>query len=566
MADSETRSRLVIERDVAMSLRDGTRLYADIYHPAEGKHPALLQRTPYGKETLIGTQVLLNTVRAARAGFAVVIQDVRGRGRSEGEFVPFANEATDGFDAVEWVASQEWCDGGVGMYGSSYMAATQLQAALEQPPSLRAICPVQGSSDYYEGRSYRGGVFEVGSLVSIALYAMGAGTLARLDLPREERRALWNEACELLSDLPATIRRLQHGLLRDSALSKLAPFFFDWLDHPEPDSFWSDIAIAGKYSRISVPGLHISSWYDQFLTGTLANYVGIRAAASSEAVRDAQYLLIGPWSHYPARTSLAGSIRIGDLDFGLSAIPDLDAIQLAWFAMWLKGDNRSWGSRARVQLFVMGANHWRDEEAWPLERTSTVQLYLQSGKGNDPTTGILSHDCPEADGSDSFDFISHDPAPTVGGAHLLLESAYPHGPRDQRPVESRSDVLLYTGPMLSDELEVTGAVGATVWVRTPSAGIPIVVRMTDVHPDGRSFTVCEGIRRIDSEPGDVGPVTVDLGATCHVFGPGHRVRLAVTASNFPRYPAYGSFGDPPVRLEVFHGSATPSALYLPGVT
>jgi putative CocE/NonD family hydrolase len=392
-------------------MRDGTVLRADVFRPAAGSWPVLLQRTPYGKQSRLGTLFTLDPVNAAAAGFAVVVQDVRGRFASEGEFRPF-DENTDGFDSVEWCAVQPWSTGRVGMFGASYLAATQWHAAVTAPPHLGAVCPVQASSDYYEGRSYRGGAFEFGALLGIALNALGQGSIARVDPGGGRRRELWSAAHQMLADVGRTGRSLPLSGLRNTVAGEIAPFLLEWMEHCDEDDYWRRLSIKSRLADADVPALHISSWFDQYLVGTLANYEGMRAGPS--ASRDEQRLLIGPWNHYPARTGVMGSARVGDLDFGLGAIINTDLLQLRWFGRYLADDERPLPlMRSRVRLFVMGANVWRDEDEWPLARAVSEVVYLDSdGHANSSAgDGRLTRDEPGARPPDRFEF---DPRPADG--------------------------------------------------------------------------------------------------------------------------------------------------------
>jgi hypothetical protein len=555
---------VMVETDVEIPLRDGTILRADVYRPVDGPSPTLLERTPYSKDLLVGTIFVLNPMRAAKAGYAVVVQDVRGRFRSDGDFYPFVNEAQDGFDTVEWAAAQPWSDGNVGMFGSSYMAAAQWQAAKARPPHLRTITPFQASADYRDGRSYRGGAFEVGSLLSIALYAFGSGDLSRR--PPSERRVLWDEIKRALDDLPAAARHAYADRLAGTRLPEVIPYFFDWMDHDQPDDYWDQIDVTRHYEDIDLPVLHLSCWFDQFLVGTIRNYVGMRTRGGSPHARDNQHLFIGPWGHYAPRTAVLGTARIGDLDLGISAVSDLDSLLITWFDKWLKNKPSS-RPIAPVRAFVTGVNRWDNLEEWPPASTET-SLFLHGGS----TTGAgrLASDPPGPEAPPSrFVFDPANPVPTCGGAHLVLESSFPQGAVDQRDIEQRPDVLLFTTDPLPRGLEVLGPVAVTLYVRSSAPCTDFHVALTDVHPDGRSLKVCDGVLRATLDEGTQ-PIVVELGDIGHGFLAGHRVRLHVTSSNFPRYdvnPNNGSrpgHGDPVVaNQEVWHSPSARSSLRLP---
>ncbi|HRD99762.1 MAG TPA: CocE/NonD family hydrolase [Ilumatobacteraceae bacterium] len=528
-------AEIIVETDVAVPMRDGTVLRADVYRPAEGPAPTLLERTPYSKDQLVGTIFVMNPMRAARAGYSVVVQDVRGRFSSDGDFYPFVNESLDGYDTVEWCAAQPWSTGKVGMFGSSYMAAAQWQAAKANPPHLTTITPFQASADYRDGRSYRGGAFELGSLLSIALYALGAGQMARL--PLAERRPMWDTLRGAIDDISATSRAVLENRLAGTVIPEIIPYFFDWLDHNEPGPYWDRIDVTQHYQNIDLPVLHVSCWFDQFLVGTIRNFVGMRERAASQHARDNQHLFIGPWGHYAPRTALLGTARIGDMDLGVSAVSDLDAMLISWFDRWMKDEPIAGRAIAPVRLFVTGSNTWHNLSQWPPETTATLDLFMHSeGSANSSDgDGRLDSTPPTAD--EAADTYLHDPAdpvPTCGGAHLVLEATYPQGAVDQRDVEARDDVLVFTTHALDADVEVLGPVTAHLTVESTAPSADFDVTVSDVHPDGRSLKICDGILRTILDDGPAA-IVVDLGVIGHRFLAGHRIRVHVASSNFPRY-------------------------------
>lgn len=568
-------TEIIVDCDVAVPMRDGTVLRADVYRPADGRPaPTLMQRTPYSKDQLVGTIFVMNPMRAAKAGYAVVVQDVRGRFKSEGEFYPFVNEAADGFDSVEWAAAQPWSSGKVGMYGSSYMAAAQWQAAKATPPHLVTITPFQASADYREGRSYRAGAFELGTLLSISMYALGAGSMARL--PVAERRPMWDALRRGLDDISGTARAAVENRLEGSLIPEIIPYFFDWMDHDQPDEFWDRIDVTKSYERIDMPVLHVSCWFDQYLVGTIRNFNGMRQRAASQHARDNQHLMIGPWGHYAPRTSLLGTARIGDLDMGVSAVSDLDAVLLSWFDKWLKDPPVEGRAIAPVRYFVTGANSWRNLDVWPPE-SGTLELFLHSGGNANSVTGdgTLDRSAPAADEpADTYTFDPADPVPTCGGAHLVLESSFPQGAVDQRDVEARDDVLVYTTDVLTDDVEVLGPVTLHLTVQSTAPNTDFDATVADVHPDGRSLKMCDGVLRTemnqDGLDGAPARIVIELGDIGHRFFAGHRIRLQVTSSSFPRYdvnPNNGlrpGHGTPVVAQQtVLHSPDHPSSLRLP---
>ena len=296
--------------NIPLMLRDGTITYVDVFRPdASGRFPALLQRTPYDKSAPLCRSGMIDPVRAAMNGYGVVIQDVRGRYTSNGDFYAFVNEIDDGYDSVEWVASREWCTGKVGMYGPSYIGATQWLAAKSRPPSLTAIAPMVTASDYHEGWAWQGGAFELGFNLSWAMGSLVSGNWAnlssRLFLSDNHLDALINAK----DNLTAGYRRMPMRDLPD-LIGGLAPYYYDWLDHPEYDDYWKRISIEESHHEIQVPALNIGGWYDIFLGGTISNFVRMRAMAESRDARRGQRLIIGPWVHSAAPDKRFGRVQL----------------------------------------------------------------------------------------------------------------------------------------------------------------------------------------------------------------------------------------------------------------
>lgn len=574
---------LTIEREVAVPVRDGTVLKADIFRPkSSGPLPAVLVRTPYGKRTLQVSSV--DWVKAVEAGFAVVQQDVRGTGTSEGVFYPFLHEAQDGYDTVEWVASQPWCDGNVGMSGGSYFGATQLLAAVESPPHLRAIAPFATASEYYEGWTYQGGAFQLGFALQWVL-----GALAPEEARRREKAGQLGTVCA--NDLTREVGNLEDHyrhlpLLGLSILrnGKIAEYYFEWISHSSRDDYWTSVAINSRYRQVRVPALHFGGWYDPFLKGTIENFVCLRKEAGSEEARSSQHLVIGPWAH----GDLSGTFP--EHNFGghasLEAL-DLNALQLRFFAKHLRRDDPNEEGDPPVRLFVMGENTWRDEEDWPPRGTRNVDWFLHSDGRAGSVGGSLSRRAPRREQSDSYLYDPRDPVPTVGGPTSLPGFAVSAnaGPRDQRGVERRPDVLVYTSSPLPEPMEVTGHLTVRLHASSSARDTDFVARLMDVYPDGRSVLLAEGIVRARFrdgyespdfiEPDTVYEYTIDLVATSNVFAPGHRVRVIITSSSFPRFDAnantgnaIGKDGPEDLRLAlqtVFHDHEHPSRVSLPVV-
>ena len=550
------------ERDIAVPMRDGTVLRADVYRPeADAPVPAILSRTPYDRGFGLTPPAAVDPERAVEAGMAMVCQDVRGQYGSEGEFYPFVSEAADGYDSVEWIAAQEWSSGAVGLAGRSYTAATQWLAASERPPHLRAIFPTVVGSSFFDGWVYQGGAFQLGfNLFWVHLMTAGKKKVA---LDQQYRH------------LPLTAAPLLDG-------SAAGPFYRDWLAHWTNDDFWQVISIARRYTRVEVPAYNVGGWYDLFLKGTLENYVRLRREGGSELARAATRLLVGPWAH--------GSTYGAYPDHGFELFApedrvDLTQVQLDFFARHLRGEAAGAPEEPPVRIFVMGENRWRDEEDWPLARAREERWFLHSDGDAAGRGGTLSRDAPADEPHDGYVFDPHDPAPTIGGptsipGKFMRTSA---GPMDQRPVEERADTLVYTSEPFDQPFEVTGPLVLVLHAATSAGDADFVGKLCDVDPDGFSRILAEGVLRarfregwerpLPVEPDRPHEYLVDLVATSNVFLPGHRIRLSVTGSSFPRFDRNAGTGSPPgevtddelvvARQAVFHDGGRASHLVLP---
>jgi putative CocE/NonD family hydrolase len=559
---------IVIERNVAMKTRDGVTLKADIYRPAgEGSIPVLLQRTPYNKDSTAEF-----ARKAVARGFMVVVQDVRGRYTSEGEWYTFKHEIDDGYDTVEWVAALPHSNGKVGMWGGSYVGATQMLAAIGHPPHLAGICPVVTASNYHENWTYQGGAFEQWFNESWTA-GLAQDTMNRLI--REDTNALVGDRVLPLTDFPVfNIKPVAGG---SQLTHELAPYFLEWLAHPTYDSYWKQWSIEENYQNIQVPALTIAAWYDIFQGGSIRNYVGLRDHAGNATARNGQRLLVTIGGH-------AGSGRkIGDIDFGTAADYDDDTVTLDWYDYLFQGKQNQFASSNPVRIFVMGKDQWRDEPAWPLARAKQTNYYLHSsGKANSASgDGALSTSTPQKDVDDSFIYDPANPVPTIGGPLCCDTMHLPAGPHDQKDVEARSDVLVYSTPPLDQDLEVTGPVTLDLFAKSSAVDTDFTAKLVDVGPTGFAQNLTEGILRArfrESTLGEPKPITpgqvyeykIDLWSTSNVFLKGHRIRLEVSSSNFPRFDRNlntGKSADVDAQFvkatnTILHNAAHPSALVL----
>lgn len=573
-----------IERDVPVPMRDGVTLYADVYRPGtQESYPTLLLRTPYNKDTTALAQLYIDAMRAVRRGYVVVVQDVRGRYRSDGTFNPFFQEKDDGYDTVEWAAAQPWSTGVVGMYGASYAGAVQWLAAIAQPPHLTCIVPMLTSSDFYEGWTYQGGALQWGFMVTwvpvmLASEALYRSQSQRLDF--EERR---RELIELVDHAGRAFDTLP---LRDLPLMQdLAPYFHDWLAHGTRDEFWQEISIEDRYARAQVPALSFGGWYDIFQGGTLRNFLGSRQEAGTYRAQQGSRLLMGPWNHSTPTTNLVGSVDYG-ITSSQSLSPlgyDSDEDVLRFFDYWLKGIDNGVDAEPPVKIFVMGVNEWRYEDAWPPSRVQFMKYYLHSAGDANTLEGdgkLLSLE-PGDEPVDVYLYDPRHPVPTYGGQLCCYQPALAYGAFDQRDVELRPDVLVFSTPPLEEDVEVTGPVMLNLWAATSAADTDFTGKLVDVAPDGSSRNLTDGIVRAryrqgtdearPINPGEVYQYTIDLCSTSNVFKAGHRIVLEVSSSNFPRFDRNSNTGSEPstdttlcsAMQTIYHDSAYPSHLVLP---
>ena len=562
---------IIIQRGVPMKTRDGVTLRADIYRPnSPDKFPVILMRTPYDKS--VGWAVAPALQIVAR-GYVFIVQDVRGRYTSEGEWYPFRHEQADGYDSVEWAASLPYSNGKVGMTGASYVGATQMLAAISTPPHLAGIAPHVTASNYHDNWTYQSGAFEqwfnqnwTTQLARDTLdHFIDHNTDARVGVPT---LPLANYPVFNFGQLPA-----------DAQLTaSIAPYYLDWLAHPDYDNYWKQWSIEENFSKIAVPMLQVGGWYDIFSDGTLRNYMGVKAHGATEAARTGQRLLMQIGGH-------AGfGRRIGDVDFGPHALEYTDTnVILDWYDYLFKGVHNHFATDKPVTLFVMGANEYRQEDDWPPPQARYVKYFLHSGgKANSLRgDGSLGTSGPKSEPSDSYLYDPANPVPTIGGPLCCAQELMEPGPRDQRSAENRDDVLTYSMGPLAEDLEVTGPVRLTLFVKSTAVDTDFTGKLVDVAPDGFAMDVAEGILRMryrDSQeharlmnPGETYQISVDLWSTSNVFLRGHILRLDVSSSNFPRFDRNMNTGEEikfahrfvSAKNTILHDAEHPSALVLP---
>jgi putative CocE/NonD family hydrolase len=544
-------------------MRDGVLLSADIYAPRgkAGRFPVILYRTPY--DNLLDW-IVESCIFYAQHGYVAVAEDVRGRYDSQGEFYPWTSEFNDGYDTIEWIGKQPWCDGNVGMAGASYVGYVQWQAAVMGSRYLKTIVPRVMGHQLHESPHYQGGAFGLGVNATWSFRTTGR-TMQRIDGYQ------WQQ---LFSTLP----------LKDltKAAGKTTPQFNDWIDHPDYDDYWKALAIEERFEDIKVPAFQIGGWYDLYAAGFFEFLNGVKKRGGSPAARRHQKLLIGPWVHTACVNQMTAA---GEVDFGKSSLVDFMQWELRWMDRWLKGVKNGVENDAPLRIFVMGTNQWRDEHEWPLARTKFSPWYFHSGGSANSLLGDgkLSIKPPTQEQPDRFAYNPMFPVPTRGGCNCCNPEIVAWGAYDQRSVEHRNDVLVYTSDPMTADMEVTGPVVVKLHAATDCRDTDFTAKLVDVHPHGYARNLCDGIirgryrestakQRLLS-PGQSYEFTIDLWPTSNVFVKGHRIRVEISSSNFPRFDRNlntgGRFGyETEMRTAnqtVYHDRAHPSHILLPVV-
>ncbi len=542
--------------NLPVPLRDGVALSADLYRGETGDPlPAIVYGTPYGKNR---ATLPPEANRLAAHGYAVLCYDVRGRGDSGGTFEPYRNEGPDGYDVIEWVAAQDWCDGKVASWGGSYSGQSQWLTAIERPPHLCAIVAYATPSDPFT--DWPTGVHKP---MTVSWFRMVDG------------RVLQNVSGV---DWETVYRHLPLSTMDQAAGFVSANWRRD-LAHPPSDvGYWAPLAYQRRLSSVDVPALHITGWYDDVQPGSLRNFAELTANAPTEPTRRAQRLVVGPWGHDAGRR---GGRSVGDVDFGDHAEDVVvSELEIRFLDHHLRGIDNGVDAEPRARLFVMGANRWRDGDEWPLASTVWTSLYLHSdGHANTRHgDGRLTPEPPTAaEPPDVYRYDPADPAP------FLTEptSAQIGGPDDYATVEDRADVLVYAGTELTCELTVIGPVRAELFIISDGLDTDFTAKLVDIHPDGTRRRLCDGMVRaryrdgLTQEtpltPGKAHRVDIDLWSTAHAFLPGHRVGLEISSSAFPKYDRNLNTGEPlatgtrmrPAHNQVLHTREHASRLILP---
>ena len=597
---------IVASKNIMIPMRDGVRLSTDIYFPArngipvQGKFPAIIERTPYGSHNVEGWASYF-----VPRGYVAIGQNVRGRHGSEGRWFPLRDDVQDGYDMAKWIGEQPWSNGKFGTVGTSYPGGTQHAMAISGAPYLAAMIPVDSMSNPGRYGVRHNGAFELRFFNWVFLFGNSPSgdysPAGRQFYPtsdpatRQALASLRNQVLDYVKGLP---------LRRGTSLLRLAPDYENWLveamSHGDYDRFWKDcgVDVAAHVTEYKdIPVYHVSGWYDSWgLQVANINYIEL-----SKAKKSPQHLIMGPWTHGGQTVSFAG-----EAEFGPAAAIDFNALRLRWFDRWLKAENNGAEGDAPVRIFVMGGGdahktpegrvyvggRWRDEREWPLARTRATAYYLQDG-------GRLATAKPSAAPPTHYLFDPHDPVPTIGGNVSSEGVLMPRGAMDQRcrkdlwsckdtrPLSARNDVLMFQTEPLQEPIEVTGRLLARLWVSSSAPDTDFTAKLIDVYPPNHDFpagielNVADSIVRAryrDSlekpsmmQPDRAYPVTIEMYPTSLVFGKGHRIRLDISSSNFPRFDVNPNTGEPlndnrrwaVANNAVYHDPEHPSHILLP---
>ncbi len=554
---SQPRYTVVEELDVRVPMRDGVRLSANIYRPKEsGVYPVLLRRTPYGN----GGAGYKQAHFFAERGYVFVAQDTRGRFESEGAFYPIVNETADGIDTHAWIAKQPWCNGRIGTLGASYEGMTQWLPAIAGAPHLTAMfSPVPNTETYST-------VFQNGALRLRFRMLWNVNMTAPYDFKSQEFARRDIEGVNL--SLPL--------IEQDTKIGWRIPYFRDMVRHPEMDSFWKPMRFEGKYKNVRSAAFILAGWYDVFTTQNLQSFMEMTGPGISAAVRAKQKIIVGPWGH-----GTWGTSKLGDLDFGKDAVLDTQELMLRWFDATLKGTDTGILKEPPVRIFVMGDNVWRFENEWPLKRTVYTKYYFHSaGRANTKDgDGMLDIEAPKNGSADTFVYDPDSPVPSLPDSSVFDD--FKNNPIDYSRLENRPDILVYSTPPLEKGTEVTGPVQIVLFAASSATNTDFTGRLLDVYPDGRAIAIRDGIIRAsfrngpiktsNIRPGEVCEYRIDLGPTSNVFRKGHKIRVEVSSSNFPRFDRNlntgGDFATETkwVKAEqtIYHTRERPSYIVLP---
>ena len=561
--------KITLESNVEAAMRDGVVLRADVFRPdVEGKFPVILERTPYDKGA---ERFHEKGAKLAERGFLYVVQDVRGRYGSDGEFMPgfFSGDHmddVDGYDAVEWAASLPWSTGKVGTTGGSYDGWTQLELAHTRPPHLNATMPQLICANLLDREM--SAVLRLGRVLWWSINTLAPDQRVRDNAPTGPRTLDEAEELFLSRDRGKWYWYLPLLEIPDDAMYGIGPHWRKWLNDHATDHF----GFEGKHRSMAVPTLTQTGWYDQQVM-SIKNFTGLKENAATGLARSNQYLIVGPWTH----DGTDWPTKLGDMDFGPEAHIDYYDITSQWYRRWLYDEEDAIANWPKVRIFVMGDNTWRNEEDWPLARTRYVPYYLHSegGAASVEGDGTLSGKPPGEEPADEYVYDPRDPVMT------LYQQRGQHEPLDQRALDDRRDILRFATPPLQQEVEVTGHIRLKLYAASTACDTDFVAKLLDIWPNGFAQELCYGIVRARYresfenpsliEPGMVYEYDIAINPTSNVFKRGHRIRLDVSSSDFPNFDRNHNTGGNDyadatlvaARQTVLHDAARPSHVILP---
>ena len=551
--------------NIPVPMRDGINLSADIWLPpssqGKGPWPALLLRTIYDNQE---ARYIGWAREFTNRGYAVIMQDCRGRGDSDGDWIPYVCELYDGYDTHQWIGEQDWCDGNLGTFGLSYPGFTQTLPATLRSKYLKAVAPIASQQDNYGHHRVNGVIHHN---VAFAFLNMLGRSMQYESLKHFDQDTFFFE-------LPI-----------DTAMEKVSnthPYYKGVMEHEQYDEWWSSYSLRDKYPEMAIPSLFITGWFDSLSNENFKLFNGWTKKAKTENARSKTKLIIGPWSHQIApwgRVPMGKNGEYADRTFGKQALSDVIEMHMHWYDQRLKGIDTGVDEEAPIKLFVMGKNTWRDEYEWPLERTEWTKFYLSSaGNAVDDGGGLHPEIKTNDQTSDSFIYDPGDPVPSLGSQYQTYDFC---GPHDRSHIQRRPDVLTFTTDVLTEDMEITGPISATIWASSDAKDTDFTATLTDLEPDGKAIALCEGIVRARFRngtenpqmmvPGEIYKFEIDMWNTSNSFIKGHRIRIEISSSNFPRYNRNLNSGNPIAsdiditlaNQTVYHGIQYPSYINLP---
>jgi len=554
-----------LKLNIPVPMRDGVDLSADIWLPpasqGDGPWPVLLLRTIYDNQE---ARYIEWTREFTARGYAVVMQDCRGRGDSDGEWEPYVCELYDGYDTHEWIGQQNWCDGNIGTFGLSYPGFTQTLPATLRSKYLKAVAPIASQQDNY-GHHRVDGVIHHN--VSFAFLNMLGRSMQYESLKHFDQDTFF------------------FALPLDTAMEKVStthPYYAGVIAHEQYDEWWSSYSLRDKYDQVDIPSYFITGWFDSLSNENFKLFNGWSKNARSEEARKKTKLLVGPWSHQIApwgRVPMGENGEYADRTFGKQALSDVIEMHMHWYDQQLKGINTGIDDEAPIRLFVMGENVWHDEYEWPLARTEWTKYYLHSSGNASGKYGTLSVKAPSSE--EPVDQFIYDPANPVASLGSQYQTFDFCGPHDRSELQQRDDILTFTTAPLTEDTEVTGPIRATIWASSDAIDTDFTAALTDLEPDGKAIALCEGIVRTRFRngtdkpemmtPGDIYEFEIDMWNTSNMFKNGHSIRVEISSSNFPRYNRNLNSGNPIAtdteitiaNQTIYHDSDHPSHVTLP---